>query len=86
MRESGTPGAPQLACTERSVLEHAHGTAEVAALQTAHKNALTCAAIAEGGCFGTHSALAVLDGFASSLGYSHTTRVFDVSQCLSASR
>jgi hypothetical protein len=61
-------------------------TAEVAALQTAHKNALTCTVIAEGGCFGTHSALAVLDGFASSLGYSHTTRVFDVSQCLSASR
>jgi hypothetical protein len=62
------------------------GTAKVKALQTAHKNALTCTAIAEGGCFGTHSALAVLDGFASSLGYSHTTRVFDVSQCLSASR
>ena len=36
------------------------GTAEVAALQTAHKNTLTCTAIAEGGCFGTHSALAVL--------------------------
>ena len=62
------------------------GAVKVAALQTAHKNALTCTAIAEGGCFGTHSALAVLDGFASSLGYSHTTRVFDVSQCLSASR
>ena len=47
---------------------------------------MTLAAIAEGGCFGTHSALAVLDGFASSLGYSHTTRVFGASQCLSASR
>jgi hypothetical protein len=31
------------------------GTAGVAALQTARKNALTCTAIAEGGCFGTHS-------------------------------
>jgi hypothetical protein len=58
----------------------------VTVFQTAHKNALTCTAIAEGGCFGTHSALAVLDGVESSLVYSHTTRVFDVSQCLSASR
>jgi hypothetical protein len=57
-----------------------------AVLRPAHKNALTCTAIAEGGCFGTHSALAVLDSFVSSLIYSHTTRVFDVSQCLGASR
>jgi hypothetical protein len=61
------------------------GTAEVAALQTARENAVTCSAVAEGGCFGTHWALAVLDGFASSLGYRHTTRVFGVSRCLSAS-
>jgi hypothetical protein len=86
MRASGTPGAPQLAYKNDPFWSTRIGTAEVAALRTAHKNALTCTAIAEGGCFGTHSALAVLDGFASSLGYSHTTRVFDVSQCLSASR
>ena len=85
-RAFGTLGIRQLACTEQAVLEHEHWSVKVAALQTAHKNALTCTAIAEGGCFGTHSALAVLDGFASSLGYSHTTRVFGASQCLSASR
>jgi hypothetical protein len=85
----GVPSAldiRHLACTEQIVLEHQHWSRQVSGLQTAYKNALTCTAIAEGGCFGTNSALAVLDGFASSLGYSHTTRVFDVSQCLSASR
>jgi hypothetical protein len=52
-RAFGTLGIRQLACTEQAVLEHEHWSVKVAALQTAHKNALTCTAIAEGGCFGT---------------------------------
>jgi hypothetical protein len=55
-RAFGTLGIRQLACTEQAVLEHEHWSGKAAALQTARKNALTCTAIAEGGCFGTRRA------------------------------